>query len=379
MAANKPKRPNTRDTLDRQKAISEALFLSIGEGAVATDENANISNVNQVALDLLGFSRDELVGKWFPNALVATFEDGRRIPTLERPITKSFLSGKTISTQCYYLKKDGSLLPVALNVSPVLIGEKPVGAIEVFRDITEELEVDRMKSEFISLASHQLRTPATAVKTYLSLLIDGFRGELTDKQKSLAETAYTSNERQLQIINDLLMVANTESRSLKLKKEKLDLRMLISEVVEQQIGSIAKRKQKMHVRLPQKRIIHEIDPSFFKMVVDNLLSNASKYTPEEGHLTLQLKKTDGKVELAVSDTGVGIEPTDIDRLFQKFSRIDNPLSIKAGGSGIGLYLLKQIVDLHGGFVTVESEKGKGTTFTVALPVKEMDEMAAIVT
>lgn len=372
-------RPNygASESLARQKALSDALFLSIGEGAIATDESANISKINQVALNLLGFTEDKLLGEWFPAAIIAAYEDGKAIPTIERPITKSFLTGRTVSAQCFYRKKDGSLLPVAINVSPVLLGDKPVGAIEVFRDITEELEIDRMKSEFISLASHQLRTPATAVKTYLSLLIDGFEGELTNKQRHLAEIAFSSNERQLQIIHDLLMVASTESRSLKLKKEKIDLRILINEVIEQQIGSIQKRKQEMHVKLPGKRVMREIDPSFFKMVVDNLLSNASKYTPEEGEVTLILSQDKGKVALVVSDTGVGIAQADMDRLFQKFTRLDNPLSIQAGGSGIGLYLLKQIVDLHGGFVSVKSKKGQGTTFTVELPSNGRHETPAV--
>jgi PAS domain S-box-containing protein len=351
----------------RQKAISDALFQSIGEGAIATDEDGKISRVNRVALDLLGFQRQDLVGKWFPSTIIASDEKGKVIPTIDRPITRSFISGKTIAAQCYYRKKDGSLLPVAVTVAPVILGGRPVGAIGVFRDITEELEIDRMKSEFISLASHQLRTPATAVKTYVALLKEGFGGKLNEKQQQFAELAYSSNERQLQIVNDLLFIARTESRSLVLKKERVNLNALAKEVVGQQISTIRKRNQTLHLELPENGVFHEVDPSFFKMVFDNLLSNASKYTPEGGKLTLKLSRRKGRIELAVSDTGVGIESVDIGRLFQKFTRIDNPLSSRVGGSGIGLYLLKQIVDLHDGRIDVESEKGKGTTFTVKLP------------
>ena len=369
MKADKPAvRRSAANTTAHHRALSEALFLSIGEGAVATDEDGNISRINRVALDMLGFSEKEMVGKWFPNAMIATNETGKIIPTIERPITKSFLGGKAVTAQCYYRKKDGTLLPVSVTTSPVLLNDRPVGAIEVFRDITEALEIDKMKSEFISLASHQLRTPATAVKTYLAMLKDGFAGELNPEQKKFARIAYNSNERQLQIVNDLLMVANTESRTFKLKKEKIDLRELIQEVVEQQVDTIKKRKQQLQINLPPKSVIHEIDPSFFKMVVDNLLSNASKYTPDDGQITLNLARQKNSAVLSVSDTGVGIEPTNITKLFQKFTRIDNPLSIKAGGSGIGLYLLKQIVDLHEGEIVVNSEEGKGSTFIVKLPL-----------
>ena len=359
---------DTTSIIAHQKALSDALFLSIGQGAIATDIDGNISRVNQVALDLLGFERRELIGNWFPNSIIATDETGKIIPTTERPITRAFLSGKTIARHCYYRKKDYSLLPVAINVSPVMLDGKPVGAIEVFRDITEELEVDRVKSEFISIASHQLRTPATAVKTYVALLRDGFAGELNESQVKFANMAYESNERQLQIINDLLVVARTESQSLKLNKKRVNLSELAREVISQQHDVIKGRNQTLDVKLPPNGPYHEVDPSFFRMVVDNLLSNASKYTPEEGRLSLSLAKNKDNIQLKVCDNGVGIDAEDISRLFQKFTRIDNPLSTRVGGSGIGLYLLKQIIDLHMGKIDVKSTPGKGTKFMVILPI-----------
>jgi PAS domain S-box-containing protein len=358
---------DTTSIIAHQKAMSDALFLSIGEGAIATDMDGKISRVNQAALEMLGFTERDLLGKWFPEALIMADESGTKIPKIDRPITRAFISGRTIYERTYYRKKDGSLLPVAITVSPILLNDRPMGAIEVFRDITEELEVDRMKSEFISLASHQLRTPATAVKTYIGMLMDGFGGELSKDQMKLAKTAYESNDRQLSIINDLLFIANTESRSLKLKKERTNLCSLVMEVIEQQLDVIKKRGQQLDVSLPDQGVHHEVDPSLFKIVIDNLLSNASKYTSEGGKLELELARQNQCVELSVSDTGVGIDAGDLDKLFKKFTRIDNPLSTQVGGSGIGLYLLKQIVDLHRGDIVVESEKDSGTTFTVKLP------------
>lgn len=355
------------EVIAQQKALSDALFLSIGEGAIATDIAGNISRVNRVALKLLGFKREELIGRWYPTAIVMTDEAGQALPAIERPIIKAFLAGEAICEQKHFRKKDGSLLPVAVNVSPIILDDKPMGAIEVFRDMTEELAVDRIKSEFISLASHQLRTPATAVKAYIGLLMDGFAEPLSEKQMEFAEMAYNSNERQLQIVNDLLLIANTESRTLKMKKVYIDLRSLIIDVAEEQLGTIRKRKQQLELDLPHGKIIHPVDPSFFKMVVDNLLSNASKYTPKGGTLSLCLMRLKREVVLSVSDTGVGIAAADMDKLFKKFTRIDNPLSAEAGGTGIGLYLLKQIVDLHDGEVAVESTRDLGTTFMVKLP------------
>lgn len=370
MSANKltQKSRGASAALARQKALAEALFLSIGEGAIATDEAGSISNVNRAALDLLGFTKKDLLGKWYPATIILADETGRIIPTIERPITKSFISGKAATGQYYIQRKNGSFMPAVLTVSPVLLDGKPVGSIGLFRDITEELELDRLKSEFIFLASHQLRTPATAVKTYVAMLMDGYAGDLNDLQTEFAELAYLSNERQLQIINDLLVIANTESRTLVLKKHNVDLRDLINEVVEQQRDTMKKRRQELHLLLPASSVIHSVDPSFFKMIIDNLLSNASKYTPDDGRLALRLSKRKDQVEIKVSDTGVGIDPEDFPKLFKKFTRIENPLSAEVGGSGIGLYLLKQLVELHSGEVNVDSVKGEGTTFTVTLPI-----------
>jgi PAS domain S-box-containing protein len=356
----------TSATIAEEKALSDALFLNIGHGAIATDSHGRISRVNQAALNLLGFKKEELIGRWLPGIIVATNEEGEVIPTMERAITQSFITGSAVSARCFYRKKDGSLAAIASNVSPIILDGRPVGAIEVFRDIAEELEVDRMKSEFISIASHQLRTPATAVKNYIAMLKDGFGGKLTKKQRQFAKRAYDSNERQLDIINDLLFVATTEARSLILKKEKTDLRQLIHEVALQQQKTIQGQDQELKIDLPNEPILHEVDPSYFKMVIDNLLSNASKYTPTGGEITIKLREFKKSIRLTVSDTGVGIEEADFKKLFKKFTRIDNRLSSAAGGSGIGLYLLKQIVELHDGNVSLKSDYGKGTTFTVTL-------------
>ena len=351
----------------KEKAFSDALFLNIGDGALATDSHGRISRINNVALTLLGFKKEELIGKWLPEKIIATNEVNEVIPIMERAITQSFITGHPVFTRCFYRKKNDSLLAVASTVSPIIFEGKPVGAVEVFRDITEELEVERVKSEFISIASHQLRTPATAVKNYLGILKEGYGGKLTRRQQEFTETAYRNNERQLDIINDLLLVATTEAHSLTLRKQKVDLRKLIKEVVQQQLQTIKDRRQQLELDLPDKPVYYELDPSFFKMVIDNLLSNASKYTPESGTLTIELRGVTNAISLSVSDTGVGIKKKDLNKLFKKFTRIDNELSSEAGGSGIGLYLLKQIVELHSGTVTTKSSYKVGTTFTVTLP------------
>ncbi len=167
-----------------QQAEAEALFTSIGDGAISTDEFGRITRINPVAQDILGYSEAELIGEWFPKKIIAVNSSDVVVNLIDRPITKAFLTGRPISEKMYYRRKDGQRIPVAISVSPILLDGKPLGAVQVFRDITFEQEVDRMKSEFISLASHQLRTPLSAIKTYSHMLVDGYMGELTQTQKN---------------------------------------------------------------------------------------------------------------------------------------------------------------------------------------------------
>lgn len=145
---------NNEQLIAEQQALAEALFTSIGDGAIATDEYGKITRVNPTALRILGYTEKEVVGSWFPKKIVALTPQGNPITLIDRPITKAFLTGKTIIEKTYYRKKNGQKIPVAITVSPIVLEGRPVGAIEVFRDITLEYEVDRMKSDFISLAPH---------------------------------------------------------------------------------------------------------------------------------------------------------------------------------------------------------------------------------
>lgn len=351
-----------------EMARSEALFLSIGEGAIATDAEGRIERLNKVAEELLGFSKQELIGKPFREAIVATDERGTPLVAAQRPITLSFKTNSTVYQRSYYRRKDGSLLPVSITVSPIMLAEHVVGAVEVFRDISQDLEIEKTKSDFISIASHQLRTPATAVKMYLAMLLDGYAGKMNDKQAEYVHMAFSSNERQLHIVNDLLSTASAEAGRLTLTIGRVDMSKLVKRTIDESLPTFKERGQTIHANIAE-RVFLRGDSSYLKMAIENLLSNAAKYTDRGGRIAVTLESKEKIVTLKVKDTGVGISLSQEARLFRKFSRLDNPLSSEAGGSGIGLYLLKQIIDLHGGEVTVKSKEGIGTTFTVRLPKK----------
>ncbi len=243
-----------------------------------------------------------------------------------------------------------------------------------FNDMLDSLErLDKVKSEFVSLASHQLRTPASGVKARLSLLINGYAGKLSKEQLGHLNQIYETNEREIRVINDLLNVAIIESGHMKLDKKETDIAALINGVVAELQELLSSRHQTLEFQKPKKAVMSMVDPDKLRMVVDNLLSNASKFTNDGDKISISVYQSDNnEMVMTFSDTGVGIDPRDIDKLFQKFSQADNHMDSskrKSGSVGLGLFLVKNIVELHGGTISVSSEPGKGTTFTIKLPLR----------
>lgn len=225
------------------------------------------------------------------------------------------------------------------------------------------------KDEFISLASHQLRTPATGVKQFLGMVLEGYVGDLDESQREMLEYAYESNERQLQVISDLLKVAQVDAGKMILMKEKVDMVALLKSILQEQQQRFESRGQTVTFRSKRPVLMANVDPGRMRMVFENLIDNASKYTPDNKKIEISLDKPakSKKIAIQVRDEGVGIRPDDMAKLFQKFSRLENPLSITVGGTGLGLYWARKIINLHKGSIEVESEPDKGTTFTVKIP------------
>lgn len=229
------------------------------------------------------------------------------------------------------------------------------------------LELNQSKDEFISIASHQLRTPATSVKQYLGMLLEGYFGELNSEQKAMLERAYDNNNRQLSIISDLLKVAQVDAGHLRLHQRPVDLNKLVKQIVDDHSDLFKRRSQTVAYKPKELGLKAMIDDEAIRMVLDNLLDNASKYSPAQTTTTVTVKAAGGMACVEVQDHGVGISREAQSRLFQKFSRIDNPLSRQESGSGLGLYWVKKVIDQHKGEVTIKSKSGEGSRFTICLP------------
>ncbi len=256
-------------------------------------------------------------------------------------------------------------MPVALTVSPVILNDTPLGAIQLFRDITEELQLEHAKDEFISIASHQLRTPATVVKQYLGMIIDGYAGS-GDQQIEMIKLAYEHNDNQLDIINDLLKVAQVEANKVLPVRKETDLVKLLDRVIKSQKPDYEKRHMNLEIESIESSVVCSIDPLHMQMVFDNLINNANKYSPRGSTVVVELVTSPTDVIVQVKDKGIGIDAKDIPKLFKKFSRAEN-VNSTVSGTGLGLYWAKKLIELHGGEINLSSELGRGTTFSVRIP------------
>ncbi|HET9098370.1 MAG TPA: CheR family methyltransferase [Candidatus Saccharimonadales bacterium] len=240
--------------------------------------------------------------------------------------------------------------------------------VEKLKSEQEELiRVNKVKDEFIGIASHQLRSPATAVKQYLELVIQGYGGPLSDKQDKYLHIAHDSNERQLTVINDLLKTAQLDASDYKVHSKRQNIHDMLEKIIDEFEPVLAMKDQIIKLTCP-KDLTAKMEPDDMKLAVVNLIENAIKYSHPGEKIEVKVVQADHHIRIMVKDRGVGIDSENHSRIFDKFSRIDNELSDTVYGSGLGLYWVKRIVELHNGQVEVNSKLNQGSTFTVVLPV-----------
>jgi PAS domain S-box-containing protein len=369
MATDQPdKRKSRRAISDAEdKARIEALLTSIGDGVIATDNLGNITRVNQAALDILGYKKSEVMHKRFPDKIQAVYDNGLPVKVIDRPIAKAFLTGKSVSQRMVYKRKDGRAVPVQLTVSPVIFSKKPMGAIEVFRDVSSEIRDEKLKSDFISIASHQLRTPLSSINIYSRMLEDGMAGELNERQKIFVSTILASVDRMNELIDTLLNVTRIEAGGLAVNIKSVEVSRLLQQILAEMKPAMDDKSLQLVCDLPDDELQVHSDGLLLKEIFANLLANAVKYTPNEGRVRVSLALKGADIIFSVSDSGIGIPLHAQKHIFSKFFRADNVLQKEVGGTGLGLYLTKLIGEQLGGDVWFESEENEGSTFYLSLP------------
>lgn len=245
-----------------------------------------------------------------------------------------------------------------------------LGRLWVFRDVTQERTADRSKSEFVSMVSHELRTPLTSLTGFIELVLDGAGGEVNPGMERLLNKAHQNGIRLSRLVADLLDISRLEAGNLNLEISELSLRELLTELAESMAPQLQAKELDLKVKIPEKLRAAWADRERCAQVFSNLLTNAVRYTHEGGEITISGKLVRDQVEITVRDTGVGIRPENQARIFDKFVRISNNGKRPPGSTGLGLAITKTLVETQGGTIRLESEFGKGSAFTVALPVAE---------
>ncbi len=240
---------------------------------------------------------------------------------------------------------------------------------KIYSKINRRLkEIDQMKTEFISVASHQMRTPLSATKWVLRMLLDGDLGQLNPQQEQMLMKGYQTNERMIVLINDLLNVSRIEEGRFQYRMVHMSLEEIISSVVQEMYNAVKKKHVKLEFKKPKKPLPKvNIDPQKIRLVVQNLFDNALKYTPKGGRVVISLYEEPDNVIFCITDSGVGIPAYQQERIFSKFFRADNVIRMQTDGSGLGLFIVKNIIKTHGGNIWFKSTEGKGSSFYFSIP------------
>lgn len=361
-----------KDIVNKERAKDEALLGSIGDGVIAIDRDKRIIYTNPAADVTMGWKSADVVGKLYNEVWEVVDEAGNVVPATNRPMEMAFAGKKSVSRNVYYRNvKNDKKIPVSGTVAPIILDGELVGVINVFKDITEEAKIDKAKTEFVSIASHQLRTPLTAVKWYAEMLLDKENGKLSKKQANYLNEIYAGNQRMISLVSALLNVSRIDLGTFAIEPEPTDIVKLADDVLNEMIPGITKKELEITRDYGSSIPKINVDAKLTRIVIQNLLSNAVKYTPSKGKITVSVFADKKNILIKVKDTGYGIPKDAQKKIFTKLFRADNVKIKEPEGTGLGLYIIKAIVDQSGGKIWFESTEGEGTTFYVSMPLTGM--------
>ncbi len=343
----------------------DVVLNSINEGIFALDSNGNIKLVNRAAINLYGVTLETVIGRPF-KSLASYKQDLAEVSVDIKDIDPKI--NMVEFHDLHFIGNDGKPHFIDILLARVKHSEDDIALLVTVIDQTSSRELEAMKIDFVSLAAHELRTPLTAIRGYLELSLRDKDPELSEKHRRYLLQSVDSSWQLSSLINNLLNVSKIDRNALQMSMDKLDWAKTVASSVSNSQFSAEKSKISLTYNGPESDIIIIGDSVAIREVIDNLISNAIHYTSENGMITVHLEIKDNEVITRVHDTGIGISKEGVEKLFTKFYRVHGGLATGSGGSGLGLYLSKSIVELHNGKIWVESTEGLGSTFSFSLPL-----------
>ncbi len=353
---------------------SQAILEAVADGVLVTDRKRVITLFNPSAESILGLDRKQLLGRTLEHfsglfgkaaqAWMDTIRNWSEDPT-------AFKNGEAGTSYSEQIEMEDKRV-VSVHMSPVTLHNDFLGTVSIFTDITHQVVVDRLKSEFVATVSHELRTPMTSIKGYVEIMLMGAAGPMSAQQTHFLEIVKSNTERLAILVNDLLDISRIEAGKVTLSLQPLDLR----EIAVQAAADLLKRSQddqkpmNIQTHLPDRLPLVYGDKERVRQILDNLLENAYYYTPEHGRIDLKVHSSAGEVQVDVKDNGIGILPKEQPRVFERFYRGEDPLVLATSGTGLGLSIVSRLIEMHKGRIWVNSPgvPGKGSIFSFTLPV-----------
>lgn len=367
---------NIASAIQNEKQKADIIVNAIDDAVILIDARNVIRTFNPAASQLTGWQQEEAQEIDYRSVVVFTDLKGVEIPEAQHPFYQVFTQKKVVrSNELNIVRRDKSQIGVDVSVTPIIDKEQKIsGAVAVLRNVDEQRKQDRQRADFISTASHEMRTPVAAIEGYLALALNDKVSQIDEKARSYLEKAHASTNHLGQLFQDLLTSAKAEDGRLTSHPVSVELSEFVEKLVEDLKFSAEKKGLSLEmlkggggsINTVSPLLYARVDPDRLREVVTNIFDNAVKYT-ETGKITIGVTGDKNVVQISVADTGPGIPKADIPHLFQKFYRVDNSATRTIGGTGLGLFICRKIVELYNGKIWVESEEGKGSTFYINLP------------
>ena len=363
---------NLNKLLAKETNENNAILSSMGESLIGVSGEGKILFMNQMATALVGLASGDAYGRSIDEVL-PLYKNEELIKPENSPIHRTIKENEMgriyLYDNIFTKDKNDRRFPIVLSSVPINqeYSAYDIASIVMFHDISTEKAVDRAKTEFVSLAAHQLRMPLTTIRWYVEMLLAGDRGAITPEQKEYIAEIEESNKRMIFLVNNLLNVSRVRLGTFSIEPVPTDLTKIVESVIAEFKPIITRKKMKIETEINEGIKIFNADSNLMRVIFQNLVSNALKYTGDEGEIKISIGENNDRFFISVIDNGYGIPKDDQPKIFSQLYRAENVKTKEADGSGLGLFMIKTIIEEADGTISFNSEENKGTKFFVTFP------------